>query len=474
MQHHKKVMVFKIVSSEYYFTQNLDSMKIFTRLCLGLLFVCLIGTSGLYAQEKQLQDAREMEEIKKAKKLEKQSALEKINRLDVRGDRPLIGIYTGHADEGVAISSTVDGGGAAMAGLEAGDVITAINGNKLGNVHDLQVELSKHQGGDQVVVSYQHHGQVRQANVTLKAKPNIRADRPLIGIYPESNNSKGIRVSDISADGGAVSAGIKSGDVITKINGNVINGTNDLQAELSKYDGGDQVTVEYQRDGQERQAQVTLKERSEGNNNRSRERDPCAVFIGVSLSGSGPDGRGVHVSNTIDETPAKESGVKSGDTILALDDVSINTFNELLHERNKHQPNDFFTLTVLREGQVISIDAQFKSCDKEETTGEILEEKIEAPQDIIIDNSLKVEQWKAYPNPAFGTLNVQFQAEPVSTTVSLIDARGRSVYRETINRFDGYYDQQIDLSGITPGSYYLQIRQGDQFVTEKIVVVPRA
>lgn len=453
-------------------------MKIFTRLCLGLLLVCLLGTSGLFAQEKQLQDAREMREIKKVKEIKEKLFLQGMHQSDVRADRPLIGIYTGHADNGVEISSTVDGGGAAAAGLEAGDIITAINGNKLSTVHDLQVELSKYQGGQEVAVTFQRNGQNREAKVSLRAKPNIRADRPLIGIYPESNEGKGIRVDDIAAGGGAVSAGIRSGDVITKINGRPINSLTDLKEQLSKYEAGDQVAVEYLRNSQVNQTQIKLKDRSESHHNSSRDRDPCAVFIGVSLSGSGPEGRGVRVTNIIDETPAKESGVKSGDAILALDDVTVNTFNELLHERNKHQPSDYFTLTVLREGQVINIDAQFKSCEKEEPTeeapSETIKEEEEAPQDIIIDNSLKVEQWKAFPNPAFGTLNVQFQAEAVSTTVRLIDSRGRSIYRETINQFDGYYNQQIDLTDIAPGSYYLQIRQGDQFVTEKIVVVPRA
>lgn len=456
-------------------------MKIFTRLSTGLLLVCLcVSASTLYAQEKQAQEARDVQEIRRVHEIKEIIHAEVRHHSDVRADRPLIGIYTGHSRNGVSISSTVDGGGAAAAGLEAGDVITAINGQSLKNVHDLQRELSKYQGGQQVAVTYLRYDQPRQVNVTLKAKPNISPDRPLIGIYPESNNGTGIRVDDISASGGAVSAGIRSGDIITSINANAINSLTDLKAELSKYKAGDQVQVAFTRDGQVQQTTVTLKERT--NNppaNFSRDRDPCAVFIGVNLSSTGPDGRGVFVSNIIDDTPAQEYGVQSRDVILALDDVRVNTFNELLHERNKHEPNDYFTLTVMREGREMTIDAQFKSCEEQrpeaEPTIETVEEAVQQPQDdIIIDNSLKVEQWKAYPNPAFGTLNVQFQAEAVPTTVSLIGNDGRSVYRETMNRFDGYYNQQIDLSDITPGNYYLQIRQGERFVTEKIVVIPRA
>lgn len=448
-------------------------MKIFTRLCLGLLFFCLLGTTGINAQEKATYENHEIRAIPHS---------DQADYHGIRSDRPLIGIYTGHSEDGIAISSTVQGGGAETAGLEAGDVITAINNQKISNVHQLQIELSKYQGGEQVAITYERSGQSRNAKVTLKAKPNIRPDRPLIGIFPGNNDGHGIMVDDISAGGGAVNAGIKSGDVITKINAVPVNNMTDLKVELSKYQAGEQVAVEYLRNGAPQQTSVTLKDRSENHGAyRSRDRDPCAVFIGVSLSGKGIEGQGVHVGSIIDETPAQTFGVKGGDDILALDKVTVNSFNELLHERDKHQPGDDFTLTILREGQIMDIKAQFKTCENEapatETPVEIEQPtrgNDETPNDFAIENTLKVEEWKAFPNPAFGTLNVQFQGEAAPTTVSLIDGNGRAVYRETMNRFDGYYNQQIDLTDIGPGNYFLQIRQGDQMVTEKIVVMPRA
>lgn len=444
-------------------------MKISTRLSVGLFILCLSASLELSAQDQRAEGLINITE---------RAAAERTQQDAIRPDRPLIGIYAGHAENGVGISSTADGGGAAAAGLEAGDVITAINGNALQDLHDLQRELSKYEGGQAVAVTYLRNGQSREASVTLKAKPNIRPDRPLIGIYPESNNGRGIRVDDITAGGGAVAAGIRSGDVITHLNGQPISGMTDLKAELSKYEGGDQVKVDFLRNGQTQSAEVTLQARGQNRHeNVSRERDPCAVFIGVSLSGGGKEGQGVHVSGVIEDTPAREDGVLQGDDILALDGVEVNTFNELLYERNKHQPGERFTLTLLRDGAVIDIESRFRSCDRSENISETqVEEEIiaDSPQDIIIDNSLKVEQWRAFPNPAFGSLNVQFQAAAVPTTVRLIDSRGRSVYREVMNRFDGYYDQQIDLSEVPPGNYFLQVVQGDEFVTEKIVVIPRA
>jgi S1-C subfamily serine protease len=480
MQHLHPAPVFRSVTQTsnrrffnlFFFTLNLNVMKIFTRHVVGLFFFCLLGSIAVQAQEKSIQDQEQHEAMRKAKEYV-------FMHSNVRSDRPLIGIYTGHSSEGVAISSVVDGGGAQAAGLQAGDVITAINGSKLEQVHDLQTALSKYEGGQTVAVDYIRKGQSRQAQVTLKAKPVIRADRPLIGIYAESNEGKGIKVDDITAHGGAVEAGIRSGDIITHINNAPVNGSTDLQAELSKYQGGDQVSVQYMRDGQSRQTQVTLQERKE-RTGWTQERDPCAVFIGVSLGGTADSDRGVHVNNVIEDTPAQVSDVRGGDVILAFDDVYVNTFNELLHERDKHRPGDFFTLTILRDGRQMDVEAQFKTCEEQtpvekEVEEEVIQEEKKSGFDPVIrDNSLKVEQWRAYPNPAFGNLNVQFEAEAVPTTVRLVDVNGKTIFEEQLNRFDGYYNQQIELKSATPGNYFLQVRQGERMITEKIVVMPRA
>lgn len=449
-------------------------MKIFTQHRLGLLFVCLLGSVLLSGQEKATSKAQDQQVLKDTKEY-------RFMHGKVRADRPLIGIYTDHAAEGIGISSTVQGGGAAAAGLEAGDVITAINGKQLRNVRELQEELSKYEGGQTVTVAYLHQGQSRQAQVTLKAKPVIKADRPLIGIYPNHSEGEGIRVDDITAGGGAVQAGIRSGDIITQINDAPINSLTDLKAELSKYEGGQAVSVRYVRKDQMRKTQVTLQERN-NRNNWTQKRNPCDVFIGVSMGGSRDSERGVRIGHIIDDTPAQAADVRDGDVILALDDVFVNTFNELLHERNKHQPGDYFTLTVVRDGSQMDIEAQFKNCEEEEVPvekeveqeEEIIKEETPDLEPVIRDNTLKVTQWRAFPNPAFGNLTVQFEAEAVPTNIRLLDVNGRAVFQENQNNFDGYYNRQIELRGVTPGNYFLQVRQGERVITEKIVVMPRA
>ena len=97
--------------------------------------------------------------------------------------------------------------------------------------------------------------------------------------------------------------------------------------------------------------------------NYSGTRNPCKVFIGVVTSSLS---RGLKVDETIDNTPATTYGVQVGDVILALDGVSVNTYSELVRERDKHQQGDAFTLTVVRNGSEMKINARFKECSEED------------------------------------------------------------------------------------------------------------
>lgn len=311
------------------------------------------------------------------------------------------------------------------------------------------------------------------------------SDRPMLGIYlDESANVQGVGVSSTVAGGGARAAGIQAGDVITGINGAKVNNRTDLRNELNKYKPGETVDVTYQRAGLTSTTESTLyRSRS------SWERDPCEVFIGVSLGGNGPVGKGINVSNIISDTPAEKFGIKAGDVITSFDGVTVNSYGELLRERNKHEAGDWFKVQVQRGGAVTEITAQFKACDEEieepiaeeevveeviEVLPQVVEETPEQPQ-LIIDNTLELNDYQAFPNPTHGQFNLRFNAEPVPTRVRVIDVNGKVVHNEVINQFDGIYNNQINLSSkAAPGTLFLQIIQGEKVVSKKIVLVPRA
>lgn len=80
----------------------------------------------------------------------------------------------------------------------------------------------------------------------------------------------GLYVQDVVKDGGAAAAGIKAGDIITKIDGRTIYSSSDLQERVARLRPGDKVKLTYKRNGKESDVSVTLKGEEE---NKSRSND---------------------------------------------------------------------------------------------------------------------------------------------------------------------------------------------------------
>lgn len=81
--------------------------------------------------------------------------------------------------------------------------------------------------------------------------------------YYEKNgldkNSDGVLVMEATEGGAAKEAGLKKGDIITKVNGNTVNSGPELQEQVARFKPGDKITVTYLRDGKENTASLTLK-----------------------------------------------------------------------------------------------------------------------------------------------------------------------------------------------------------------------
>ncbi|MBD1431019.1 MULTISPECIES: Do family serine endopeptidase [Sphingobacterium] len=69
----------------------------------------------------------------------------------------------------------------------------------------------------------------------------------------------GLYVQNVVKGGAAESAGIKGGDIITKIEGRTIYSSSDLQERVARLRPGDKVKITYKRDGKEKDVTLTLK-----------------------------------------------------------------------------------------------------------------------------------------------------------------------------------------------------------------------
>lgn len=69
----------------------------------------------------------------------------------------------------------------------------------------------------------------------------------------------GLLVNSVVEGGGAAAAGIKSGDILVKVDGKTIMSSSDLQEKVGRLRPGDKVQLTYLRDSKERTVSVTLK-----------------------------------------------------------------------------------------------------------------------------------------------------------------------------------------------------------------------
>ena len=71
-------------------------------------------------------------------------------------------------EQGVLVAEAVQGGPAARAGLQAEDVITALDGKAVTTLGELQDALSQHQPGDSVTLSIVRGGAKQELKVQLE------------------------------------------------------------------------------------------------------------------------------------------------------------------------------------------------------------------------------------------------------------------------------------------------------------------
>ena len=166
---------------------------------------------------------------------------------------------------GVAITDVRNGSPGAKAGLQVGDVITAVNGSTVDDPGSLRVQVASTPPGSTVALKIVRGGSPKDVSVMLAEYPKTAEngaddqDRPSFdgsgekgalkgvsvqAITPEMrqqlglpNSAKGLVVTDVDADSPAARQGLREGDVIEQVNRQPVNSIADLNRTASKGDG---------------------------------------------------------------------------------------------------------------------------------------------------------------------------------------------------------------------------------------------
>jgi membrane-associated protease RseP (regulator of RpoE activity) len=188
-------------------------------------------------------------------------------------------------------------------------------------------------------------------------------------------------IVEVTEDGPADRAGLKVGDVVVAVEGQELDPDRDLAELIAGHKPGDRVTLEVRESGgsgqDSRQVTVELGEHPQREGvaylgvsfvpapgfglhweGRSFDCDEtgCGEWPfggrGMPFSGNVPLERGAIVQSVVEDSPASDAGLRSGDVITAIDGEPVEAPGALSETIGALEPGDEITLTVYRsEGE---------------------------------------------------------------------------------------------------------------------------
>jgi S1-C subfamily serine protease len=193
---------------------------------------------------------------------------------------------------GLLITNVVENSPAEDAGLRDEDVLLSFDGKTVEKADDF-VRLVRNTPPDKKVkIKILRDGEEREFEATLEARKTstsprafaynwsgdgrnmIAFGRPRLGVQVQELNKDlapyfkveekgGVLVLDVTKDSPAEKAGLKAGDVITKVDGEKVTDADDLISVLRDYEEGDEATIEYVRQGKTATVKAALESSDE-------------------------------------------------------------------------------------------------------------------------------------------------------------------------------------------------------------------
>jgi serine protease Do len=150
--------------------------------------------------------------------------------------------------EGAMVDEPQAGSPGAKAGIEVGDVITAVNGKSIKDSRELARTIGAMAPDTSVKLDILRKGETKTVTATLGLVPNQQQaqaetgtpnDGPHLGLMVEPANDvagsggKGVVVTAVNPDGPAAEKGITTGDIILDVGGNAVANATDVQKAMS-------------------------------------------------------------------------------------------------------------------------------------------------------------------------------------------------------------------------------------------------
>jgi len=149
--------------------------------------------------------------------------------------------------EGALVSEAQANGPAAKAGIQSGDVITAVNGDAVRDSRDLAKKIGAIAPGTKVTLGILRKGERQNVTMSLQEMPNDRqakadtgaqekdSDGPRLGLTlapADGADAKGLVITGVQQDSPAAENGLKTGDVILDVSGKTVTSVDEMRKML--------------------------------------------------------------------------------------------------------------------------------------------------------------------------------------------------------------------------------------------------
>jgi len=204
--------------------------------------------------------------------------------------------------------------------------------------------------------------------------------KPFLGVTTEKADD-GVKITDVSKGSAADKAGLKEGDIITKVSNTKINTPDELMAVVNKQKPKDNITVSYKRNGRSADTKAMLGDRSisksitirnngmgNGNFNFTMPNMPALPHQPFAMSwGFGRGRLGVRIEDTEndsgakitevhDETAAAKAGLKENDLITEINGKKVINVNEVRKELAEVKDKTSYNIKAKRNGSDMNFE----------------------------------------------------------------------------------------------------------------------
>ena len=187
-----------------------------------------------------------------------------------------------------------------------------------------------------VVVDLKEYGVVQRAMLGVRYRAIDDLFIEQMGEELGITKTGGLYVNEVVEGGAAEDAGLRKGDIITAVDGKKTNDASAMSEQMAQYRPGDKITIEYNRNGVEKKAQVTLKNKVGKTDPVTADTKDVAEALGGKFSEASKSlcekleiRGGVQVTSVDRDGVLAQSGVKEGFVITYINDRPVTSLKDL-------------------------------------------------------------------------------------------------------------------------------------------------